>query len=47
MGFGLEELKSLKNAIVEIAKAKNTGSATINPDDVVRLFFKRVEESGI
>ena len=45
MGFGFDQLTSLKNALVEIAKANKTGSATINPDDVVRLFFRRVEES--
>ena len=44
--MALKRLKSLKNALVEIAKAKKTGSSAVNPADVVRLFFKRVEEDG-
>ena len=46
LGFGLEEMKSLKNALVEIAEAKNSGSSTSNPADTVKLFFKRLEEYG-
>ncbi|MGB0027924.1 MAG: helix-turn-helix domain-containing protein [Nitrososphaeraceae archaeon] len=46
LGFGLEEMKSLKNALVEIAEAKNSGSSASNPADTVKLFFKRLEEYG-
>ena len=46
LGFGLEEMKSLKNGLVEIAEAKNSGSSASNPADTVKLFFKRLEEYG-
>jgi Homeodomain-like domain-containing protein len=46
LGFGLEEMKSLKNAIVETAEAKNSGSLANNPADIVKLFFKRLQEYG-
>lgn len=44
MGFGLDELAALKNYLVEIDESKNRSSLTSSPDDIVKLFFKRVEE---
>lgn len=40
MGFGLKELKLLRNAIIEIAAANN-----IPENDAVKLFSKDVEEN--
>jgi chromosome segregation ATPase len=40
MGFGLKELKLLRNAILEIAAANN-----IPENDAVKLFFKDLEEN--
>lgn len=47
LGFGLEEMKSLKNALVEIAEAKNSGSSTSNPADTVKLSSKDWKNTGI
>jgi hypothetical protein len=44
LGYGLDELRSLKNAIFEIAGAKNGSSSTGDSSDVVKLFFERIEE---
>lgn len=45
LGFGLDELTRLKNALVEIAKDRDSGSSDSNETDVVKLFFKQIEES--
>jgi hypothetical protein len=44
LGFGLDELRRLKDALVEIAKDRDSGSSESNATDVVKLFFKQIEE---
>ena len=44
LGFGLDELRRLKDALVEIAKDRDSGSSVGNATDVVKLFFKQIEE---
>lgn len=44
LGYGLDEMRSLKNAIFEIAGAKNGSNSTGDSSDVVKLFFERIEE---
>ena len=44
LGFGLDELRRLKDALVEIAKDRDSGSSVGNATDIVKLFFKQIEE---
>jgi len=44
MGFGMNEFIALKRILVEIAEPKNADGLVNNPGDLVRLFFRRVEE---
>ncbi len=44
LGFGLDELTRLKDALVEIAKDRDSGSSVDNATDIVKLFFKQIEE---
>ncbi|MGN6633805.1 MAG: hypothetical protein ACTHKP_16450 [Nitrososphaeraceae archaeon] len=44
LGFGLDELIGLKNTIVEITGARDSDSSDSNAINVVKQFFKKVEE---
>ena len=44
LGFGLDELRRLKDALVEIAKDRDSGSSVDNATDILKLFFKQIEE---
>ena len=44
LGFGFDELRRLKDALVEIAKDRDSGSSVGNATDIVKLFFKQIEE---
>ena len=44
LGFGLDELIGLKNTIVEITGARYSDSSDSNAINVVKQFFKKVEE---
>jgi hypothetical protein len=44
LGFGLDELRKLKDALVEIAKDRDSGSSVDNATDILKLFFKQIEE---
>ena len=44
LGFGLDELRKLKDALLEIAKDRDSGSSVDNATDILKLFFKQIEE---
>ncbi|MGC2426350.1 MAG: hypothetical protein WA421_04895 [Nitrososphaeraceae archaeon] len=44
LGFGYDELRRLKDALVEIAKDRDSSSSVGNATDIVKLFFKQIEE---
>ncbi|MGA7897848.1 MAG: hypothetical protein WCA39_03200 [Nitrososphaeraceae archaeon] len=44
LGFGLDELRKLKDALLEIAKDRDSGSSVDNATDILQLLFKQIEE---
>ena len=40
LGFGYDELRRLKDALVEIAKDRDSGSSVGNATDIVKLIFQ-------